>query len=103
MHFSDRRTFLKSTSAALLGGAFGSRVMGQEQTLPEGWHLRVGRAQTPEEAKEELAAFKAATPDLASWEKRKASIRDGDAGSLAVDEFAKKATARPGLDEQTDL
>ena len=95
MHYPDRRTFLKSTSAALLGGAFGSRAMGQAQTLPEGWHLRVGRAQTPEEAKEELAAFKAATPDLASWEKRKAAIREGMLQALRLTELPEKPPLDP--------
>jgi dienelactone hydrolase len=50
---------------------------GHGNELPEGWQLRVGHAQTPEEARAELEAFKAATPDLASWEKRKAAIRQG--------------------------
>ena len=63
--------------------------MGQGQTLPEGWRLRVGRAQTPEEAKEELAAFKEATPDLASWEKRKAAIRQGMLEALRLTTFPK--------------
>ena len=95
MHFPDRRTFLKSTSAALLGGAFGGRVMGQAQTLPEGWHLRVGRAQTPEEAREELAAFKAATPDLASWEKRKAAIRQGMLEAVRLTKLPEKPPLDP--------
>ena len=47
------------------------------ETLPGGWTLRMGNAQTPEEAIAELEAFKKATPDLASWEKRKAAIRKG--------------------------
>jgi len=78
MDFLDRRTFLKSSSAAFLGGAFaGGVAAGQEQPLSDGRHLRVGHAQTPEEARAELAAFQEATPDLAAWEKRKATIRQG--------------------------
>lgn len=44
------------------------------KALPEGWHLRMGNAQTPEEAITDLEAFKKAAPDLASWEKRKALV-----------------------------
>lgn len=95
MHFPNRRTVLKSTSAALLGGAFVGRVMGQEQALSEGWHLRVGRAQTPEQAREELAAFKAATPDLASWEKRKAAIRRGMLEAVRLTKLPEKPPLDP--------
>ncbi|MCF7848217.1 MAG: methyltransferase domain-containing protein [Kiritimatiellales bacterium] len=39
--------------------------------------LRVGYAQTPEQARAELAEFKQSYSNLAGWEKRKATIRQG--------------------------
>ncbi len=74
-----RRSFLSTSGTALLGSLLGHGVLGAEasKALPAGWHLRMGHAQTPEEAIAELEAFKKATPDLASWEKRKAAIRQG--------------------------
>src|SRR5690606_39516794 len=49
MYFFDRRAFLKSSSAAVLGGAFAGRVVGQERPLSDGRYLRVGHAQRSEE------------------------------------------------------
>lgn len=73
---ASRRTFLRIGGAALLGTATGG-VGTRAETPAEGGRLRVGHAQTPEEARAELLAFQAATPDLAAWEKRKAAIRQG--------------------------
>lgn len=55
--------------------------------------LRQGHAHKPAAAKQELAAIKEATPDLASWEKRKAAVK---AGILAGARLTK-------LPERTDL
>jgi dienelactone hydrolase len=49
-----------------------SVAVGQEQPK-----LRQGHAQTPEEAKEELAQFRSTYADLAGWELRKNRIRNG--------------------------
>ena len=74
-----RRSFIKGSGTALLGGLWSGHVHGEDKVaaLPGGWNLRMGKAQTPEEAIAELEAFKQATPDLASWEKRRAAIRQG--------------------------
>jgi uncharacterized protein len=75
----NRRSFIKGSGTALLGGLWSGSLHGEDKgaALPDGWTLRMGKAQTPEEAIAELEAFKKATPDLASWEKRKAAIRQG--------------------------
>jgi hypothetical protein len=75
----NRRSFIKGSGAALLGGLCSGHLHCEDNVaaLPNGWKLRMGKAQTPEEAIAELEAFKKATPDLASWEKRKAAIRQG--------------------------
>ena len=39
--------------------------------------LRKGHAHDQEAARKELAELKAATPDLESWEKRKATVKAG--------------------------
>lgn len=76
---SNRRNFVKISGTALLGGLWSQSILGAGTNAapPAGWQLRMGNAQTPEEAVAELEAFKKATPDLASWEKRKEAIRQG--------------------------
>ncbi len=61
--------YLPVTMVALLAL---SGWMGAEEAL-----LRVGAAQTPEQARVELQEFKDSYLDLAAWEKRKAVIRAG--------------------------
>lgn len=75
----NRRSFVKASGTALFAGLWSPSIFGADTgaALPAGWQLRMGNAQTPEEAIAELEAFKKATPDLASWEKRKAAIRQG--------------------------
>ena len=53
-------------------------------------HLRVGYAQTPEEASKELSAIRAKSPSLADWEKRKATIRQGVLKGLRLDPLPEK-------------
>ncbi len=91
---ASRRAFLKTSSAAFLGGALGDS-MTRAHGLPEGWHLRVGHAQKPEEAQAELEAFKAGTPDLASWEKRKAAIRQGMFEAVRLTKLPEKPPLDP--------
>jgi hypothetical protein len=79
----------------LLGGAVGGESIALTQTLSDGWHLRVGHAQKPEEARAELQAFKAATPDLASWEKRKAAIRQGMLEAVRLTKLPEKLPLDP--------
>jgi uncharacterized protein len=72
----DRRRFLHGLGAAsVLGAALNeavpSTLAAREPTL------RVGYAQTPEEAKQELEEFKRSYSDLAGWKKRKERIRQG--------------------------
>jgi len=75
----NRRSFVKVSGAAILSGLWGESLFGAEKSAAQSgsWKLRMGNAQTPAEAIAELEAFKKATPDLASWEKRKAAIRQG--------------------------
>lgn len=75
----DRRTFVKASGATLFAGLWSPSNFGADSgtALPAGWQLRMGNAQTPEEAIAELEAFKKDTPNLASWEKRKSAIREG--------------------------
>ena len=87
----NRRAFLRTTAAALGGSLLAPSARAQQ----EGWHLRVGHAQTPEEARAELAAFKALTPDLASWEKRKASIRQGMLEAVRLTQLPEKPPLDP--------
>jgi dienelactone hydrolase len=52
--------------------------------------LRVGYAQTPQEAKAELATIREAVPNLDAWEKRKATIRQGILTGLRLDPMPEK-------------
>ncbi|MGK0188473.1 MAG: hypothetical protein ACI9R3_004284 [Verrucomicrobiales bacterium] len=63
-----RLTFF-AIAAGLLGTHF---VQGDEQPS-----LRVGHAHTQEAARQELDELKRSIPDLESWKKRKALVRDG--------------------------
>lgn len=70
-HYPVVAEFNRSGLVAMTGQA-----RNQEATSPE-IELRVGHAQTPEEAREELIQFRESYTDLAGWEKRKAAIRKG--------------------------
>ncbi|MBJ05754.1 MAG: hypothetical protein CMO40_01360, partial [Verrucomicrobiaceae bacterium] len=47
--------------------------------------LRRGHAHTQEAAAKEIAELTAATPDLASWEKRKATVKAGILAGARLD------------------
>lgn len=57
--------------------------------------LRRGHAQTPEQARAELRDFKAACPDLASWEARKAKIRTGILRGAGLDPLPPRTPLNP--------
>lgn len=92
----DRRQFMTTSGLALFGGLLGTESSSAQVTdLKNGWKLRMGHAQTPEEAIAELEAFKKATPDLASWEKRKAEIRRGMLEGARLSEMPEKPPLDP--------
>ena len=57
--------------------------------------LRVGNAQTPKEAKAELALIRESATDLDAWEKRKAMIRQGILKGLRLDPMPEKTPLKP--------
>ena len=58
-------------------------------------NLRVGHAQTPEAAKRELADLQRAIPDLSSWEKRRATVREGILEGLGLTVLPKRTPLNP--------
>ena len=61
--------------------------------LPQG--LRKGHAHGQEAAKKELAGLQAATPDLASWEKRKAIVKAGILAGAKLTTLPKRTPLNP--------
>lgn len=59
--------------------------------------LRVGAAQTPAEARQELAAFRQSYEDLAGWEARRQRIRDGILAGARLSELPEKTPLNPVL------
>lgn len=57
--------------------------------------LRKGHAHKPDAAKKELADIKAATPDLASWEKRKAAVKAGILAGAKLTELPERTALNP--------
>ena len=52
--------------------------------------LRVGYAQKPDQARAELDAIRASTPDLASWKKRRAQVRAGILKGAKLEKLPKR-------------
>jgi uncharacterized protein len=57
--------------------------------------LRVGYAQKPEEARAELDAIMASTPDLQSWKKRRAQVRAGILAGAQLEKLPKRTPLNP--------
>lgn len=99
LHSSSRtrRSFLATSGTALFAGLWEQPFLAaQEAGSPApGWKLRMGQAQTEAEARAELEAFKKATPDLASWEKRKAAIRQGMLEGMRLTNMPEKPPLDP--------
>ena len=57
--------------------------------------LRVGYAQKPEEARAELDAIRASTPDLQSWQKRRAQVRAGILAGAKLEKLPKRTPLNP--------
>lgn len=63
--------------------------------VDEAARLRVGYAQEPEEADAELAAVRASVPDLAAWEKRKATVLAGMRKGAGLTELPERTALNP--------
>jgi uncharacterized protein len=57
--------------------------------------LRVGYAQKPEEARAELDAIRVSTPDLQSWQKRRAQVRAGILAGAKLVKLPKRTPLNP--------
>ncbi len=98
----SRRSLMQNSGSALLAAWWANPLLRGAESPPvrPGWNLRMGHAQTPEEAIAELEAFKKATPDLASWEKRKAAIRQGMLEGARLDQLPEKPPLDPVFSNQ---
>ena len=59
--------------------------------------LRVGYAQKPDQARAELDAIRASTPDLDSWKKRRAQVRAGILAGAKLEKLPKRTPLSPSL------
>jgi dienelactone hydrolase len=75
----------------ILAGALATTALAEAEK-PK---LRRGHAQTPEQAKAELAGFKAECPTLAAWEARRKRVRAGILAGAKLSTLPKKTPLKP--------
>ncbi len=90
---TTRRAFLQGVGGFCAGAVFSG--MARRAGAAEGPQLRVGHAQTPEEAQKELEEFKASYSDLAGWEERKARIRKGMLEGMRLASLPERTPLKP--------
>ncbi len=82
---------MKQFTLAVLLIALTSQAVAQDDKPA----LRVGHAQTPAEAKQELDTFRGSVSDKAGWERRKAIIRAGILRGANLSKLPKKTPLKP--------
>lgn len=90
MFLEKRIAWLAALALTFSGAARGETSEEESQS-----QLRVGHAQTPEEAIEELEAFKNEAATLKAWKSRKARIVNGILAGAKLEEFPEKTPLNP--------
>ena len=75
--------------------AFASALATSSSSAEEPRRLRVGHAHKPDAAKLELAEIQKSTPDLESWEKRRASVRAGILAGAGLSKLPERTPLNP--------
>ena len=83
--------FLSRRLASLILGCLTFSVL----LYAEKPRLRVGYAQKPDQARAELNAIRASTPDLDSWKKRRAQVRAGILAGAKLEKLPKRTPLSP--------